>query len=205
MRGSPIPALSQAEVGAFWSQTRAVNGCSEWTGQYNGPRGKTYGLFTIRRDGRRVRLMAHRVALTLATGVDGHFACHHCDNPPCVNPGHLYWGDAKTNSEDMVRRGRARPSMTGGLLLDPLRPLTGHSRFRRPDAAARMFRERVGETAVMPDDFDYAYWRLVDRATARAQVRAIAERVERGDGVDLGWSSAAPDIDLVALYEGKAP
>lgn len=33
-------------------------------------------------------------------------ACHHCDNPICVNPVHLYVGTAQTNVDDMDRRGR---------------------------------------------------------------------------------------------------
>lgn len=35
-------------------------------------------------------------------------ACHHCDNPACCNPTHLYVGTQKTNAEDCVRRGRKR-------------------------------------------------------------------------------------------------
>lgn len=36
----------------------------------------------------------------------GAFACHHCDNPPCINPDHLYWGDQSDNSRDFYERGR---------------------------------------------------------------------------------------------------
>lgn len=63
-------------------------------------------------EGRNIK--AHRLSWMLAndtydlTSTD--FICHHCDNRRCVNPSHLYRGDARTNVEDMFRRGRATPT-----------------------------------------------------------------------------------------------
>lgn len=37
---------------------------------------------------------------------EGMYALHHCDNPGCVNPSHLYWGTAKQNTSDAIARGR---------------------------------------------------------------------------------------------------
>lgn len=38
----------------------------------------------------------------------GMLACHHCDNPPCCNPAHVFIGTHKDNARDMARKGRAR-------------------------------------------------------------------------------------------------
>jgi len=34
------------------------------------------------------------------------WGCHHCDNPPCFNPSHIYCGNATTNALDALKRGR---------------------------------------------------------------------------------------------------
>jgi hypothetical protein len=34
------------------------------------------------------------------------FCCHHCDNPWCIRPDHLFIGPPKQNTEDMIAKGR---------------------------------------------------------------------------------------------------
>jgi hypothetical protein len=53
---------------------------------------------------------AHRMALILSSGKnpEGMCACHHCDNPPCCNPLHLFWGTDQDNAADRGSKGRAR-------------------------------------------------------------------------------------------------
>jgi len=53
---------------------------------------------------------AHRVAWELANRrpvPPGLYVLHRCDNPSCVNPGHLFAGTAKQNVDDMCAKGRA--------------------------------------------------------------------------------------------------
>jgi hypothetical protein len=53
---------------------------------------------------------AHRVSLLIKTGIlsETFEVCHTCDNPPCVNPDHLYFGTSQDNAIDRETRLRGR-------------------------------------------------------------------------------------------------
>lgn len=75
--------------------------CWEWKG-WRSPQG--YGRFNI--NGRQTsapRAAAIMAGMAVKPGLD---VCHKCDNPPCVNPAHLYVGTRSQNLQDMADRGR---------------------------------------------------------------------------------------------------
>lgn len=82
--------------------------CWLWTGdQHNAG----YGRLTNWVDGRRAKpLYAHRVSWELAHGERpaGFDVLHRCDNPPCVNPDHLFLGTQLDNMRDRDAKGRVR-------------------------------------------------------------------------------------------------
>lgn len=91
----------------FWEKvdkTGGIDACWPWTAQQNT---KGYGRFAIEAGW---TVSAHRYAYELYYGVapGEQLVCHWCDNPICVNPAHLWLGDAASNMQDMELKGRAR-------------------------------------------------------------------------------------------------
>lgn len=85
----------------FWSLVDKTGECWEWQGATNED---GYGYLTV---GNKYTL-AHRLSLELS-GIevpDHLLSCHHCDNPPCVRPDHLYMGTPKENTADAMARNR---------------------------------------------------------------------------------------------------
>lgn len=80
--------------------------CWEWAGSKNNFGYGRYGYMTD--DGRRTWLGAHRILYELVYGPipPGMLVCHHCDNPTCVRPSHLFIGNTKDNMRDASHKGR---------------------------------------------------------------------------------------------------
>ncbi len=83
------------------------SGCVHFTGglDKNG-----YGQIQLTRWAKEHQVVkAHRLAYICAFGPFPLelLVCHHCDNPVCINPKHLFLGTNKDNTEDKVRKGRS--------------------------------------------------------------------------------------------------
>lgn len=94
-------AMKQSDIDRFWSKvdkTSDPNGCWVWTA-YKDPNG--YGRFYHGK-------LCHRISYEINVGpIDkGLCICHHCDNPGCVNPDHLFVGTHQDNMDDKKRKGR---------------------------------------------------------------------------------------------------
>lgn len=85
----------------FEARFERGDGCWEWTGTIDG-----YGYGVV--DHNWIRYRAHVLALEFdgRPVPEGMKGLHHCDNPKCVRPDHLYPGTTQDNSDDAVERGQ---------------------------------------------------------------------------------------------------
>lgn len=118
--------------------------CWEWTG-YRDHRG--YGQFGNRSSGRPFR--APRIAYQMHFGEipKGLFVCHKCDNPPCVNPAHLFLGDAKTNNGDRRKRlrgPRGEQHIFSKLTEKEVKFIKKHHKFRDKKYSQKALAEKFG-------------------------------------------------------------
>ena len=120
---SITPLLSGKDLTKFTAKfvEGPVDTCWLWTGAYSNKSG--YGAFCV---SGKVYL-AHRLAYMLHTREEpGTFLiCHHCDNPSCVNPHHLFCGSSLDNTMDAKAKGRLATGDRHGSRLHPERRAYG--------------------------------------------------------------------------------
>jgi hypothetical protein len=93
----------------FWKRVdvKGINDCWPWL---QGTNGCGYGaVFLTSVPHERIHMVgAHRLSWILTHGEipKGMLICHHCDNPICVNPAHLFMGTYHDNAIDCHDKGR---------------------------------------------------------------------------------------------------
>jgi len=131
-------------VARFWAKVVVGSGdeCWGWTA---GTSNDGYGIIGI---GHVVVgwncIRAHRLSWMIHNGVipEGKMILHHCDNPPCVNPKHLYCGTQSDNLKDAYKRNR-HPINRGGAKLTEakvlkIRELVGSSKMTQSEVARKL-------------------------------------------------------------------
>lgn len=106
--GNAVPTKDR-----FWTKVniKSPEECWEWTAwknkDYSGS-GFILSYGRIRHNG-SVKV-ASRVAWELTYGEipEGMLVLHKCDNPPCVNPNHLFLGTSSDNTIDAINKGRRK-------------------------------------------------------------------------------------------------
>lgn len=98
----------------FWAKVNKTETCWLWAGSTD--RG---GYGRVRAN--RKMLKAHRVVWMLHYGSIpvGFHVLHHCDNPPCVRPAHLFLGTQADNMRDCQMKGRKATGERNGNCTHP--------------------------------------------------------------------------------------
>lgn len=99
----PRAKTVQEAIAQFHASFEKTAGCWEWTATRD-----TGGYGYIYWPGEKRARKAHRQSWRTFRGPipDDLWVLHHCDNPPCVNPSHLFLGTSLDNNRDRHAKGR---------------------------------------------------------------------------------------------------
>jgi len=126
---SPRPTLNEL----IDNSTQSETDCFIWKGSFSRHDKWGYAIVYFKDERGRITHKVSRLILEeklkcclLKSG----FACHTCDNPKCINPEHLFLGDAVLNPKDAAKKGRMARGENHGSRLHPERVPRGENSGR---------------------------------------------------------------------------
>ena len=174
----------------FWKYVdkRGDDDCWEWTGfklgSYYG--GMNIG-YTKLEDGtfKNKMALAHRISYEIHFGAipDGLHVCHHCDNPICVNPNHLFVGTIRDNIADRERKGRgARGSKNGRSKLTESQVVELRKRYANGESQKSLATAFGVTITTINHIVTGKTWRLVNPTDVTQPVTVRTSRLKRVSG-----------------------
>lgn len=164
-RGSKNKITGQIKFPTCYVEDDAT-GCWNWIRS----RG-SHGYGDYRYDGHK---LAHRWSYATFNGPipDGLWVLHRCDNHACVNPTHLFLGDADANNKDMVEK---RRHYSKGKTLEEV--------YGAEEAARK--RARLSQHLLANPFTAEARARAVEKT--RGQTRSPEQRARLSEGLRRAW------------------
>lgn len=164
-------------------------GCREWTAARSEG---GYGVFNAGPDFPKT---AHRLAYHLVHGPvpKGMQVCHRCDNPPCISPDHLFLGTPLENTQDCVRKGRARRASGEAAALSKLTDEAVAEILESNESAAALAK-RFGITRAN-------IWYIKQRRTWRHVRPDIGPPASKASLPYRSGRSKLSDVDVRAIFD----
>lgn len=153
------------------------SGCWHWTGSRNRD---GYGKIFIgsHADNSRQWLTANRMMWIMVNGpiADDMEACHSCDNPPCVNPDHIFAAPHLVNMRDSIEK--SRNYSTRGLRLRKVEGQRHRNAKLTNDQALQIFQDQRS-SRLIANEYNISPKTVWKIRAGKSRIHSITESVKK--------------------------